>query len=1291
MAAVTLQLSGSEPRMGATWARRLAPVFVVLLGPIVARGEGPDTPDTAAPAPVTSTPVAEKSGSSSTEATPPTPATPPSSAAPKAQPAGPTSPASDAPRGPATPKPQTTGATPPAPSKPAPPPKAAPAAPAAPATEEEPIVDPEATPVDLKAVRAELGERLKALADAPGKTLAAGDKALREILEERVQWLDKWDAAYKERQAVEHPQVDPVLKAGELKAELAKYKSLLEQAAKNPAGLLTNVFKKPAAQVDEALCAEMRDAIADTKADLRDARTRLDRLRAEKSTKGSTLLTELRTKRDKQHQQVASLKPRRAEREAACASAKTPDDKVLADERLANFDWEARVQTETFLALRARVSLEIKRDKLAEQGQQVEEAHAKLASKTLEVMQSTYQTLSNNQQNTLKKAAANAQKRADLSNDPLDRYRARWTAQLLELQAQVLKNENALASSIPPTLEEQWSLANAADTDLGNLKNLLDDDRVSHLDAVRFNNEFRRIGPLRAKIVANELAAATRQLAYYENALSSAEYDISSDVRADQYEHEILLEQLPASRHAEARAAFVELDRQHLELLNKNRDALENLAKRCELTLDQITRRLRVLDDQYGFILTHIFWVRDQEPLGPTALAQSQREVLLVGKSIARLSVEAANPTLWGRVSAEFLAAVTFLVLLPWPMSRLRIALERRLEESRRTSSWLSSARVLLVGVSYSAVWPSYVGLLAYAVRQGPWPRSVALPIAAGFAIVVPLLFLAGLLRWMLRPGGWAEVALSAPQDVPAQLRKSVPIVAALLVPLFVPRWLLDQGLIAPSGRPISASSLSRLLGLGIEVVLLGVVIRLIAGQSPLSKWLIQCSERFGWLNRRRRIIFGTTLVGLGGVIALDALGYSFTAIRLSIAIGQGLVVFAGCWAFYLVLLRAIDNHAWRWIRTGHATPSAETPPAASNTPDDLANRLRRLVGYLVPVLGVFVTAWVWNVDWTFFEVVGKQQLWTADQATKTPVTVGDLFECAVVLGLTASVWVHMNTFFAVAVFPRMRDDPGVRFAVVTLCRYAVLGVGLLAGLSSIHLGLEKIGVVLAALGVGLGFGLQEIVSNFICGIILLLERPIRVDDVVTVSGMTGKVDRINIRATTIINGDNQSIIVPNRAFITTDLINWTLKDKVIRVSIRMKVAHGTDPDVVTDLLLKIAREDVDVLRNPLPVAFMEDFSDSALLFVLHVHVPDPSLGSRVRHRLLSQVQKRFVEADIVIPLPTHALRLQNIGEPALRASETVVDFHRLDRAEVVPPPPRFTNIQPVPAAVEDCHRGVDE
>src|SRR3974390_2784857 len=163
-----------------------------------------------------------------------------------------------------------------------------------------------------------------------------------------------------------------------------------------------------------------------------------------------------------------------------------------------------------------------------------------------------------------------------------------------------------------------------------------------------------------------------------------------------------------------------------------------------------------------------------------------------------------------------------------------------------------------------------------------------------------------------------------------------------------------------------------------------------------------------------------------------------------------------------------------------------------------------------------------------------------------------------------------MSTLFTLTLFPRIPDDPGVRFAIVTLCRYAVLGVTAIAALGSIHLGMAQIGMVLAALGVGLGFGLQEIVSNFVCGIILLLERPIRIGDTVTVAGNTGKVDRINIRATTILNSDNQSMIVPNREFITGNLVNWTLKDKILRVPIKISIAYGTDPDQVVEHLLAI-------------------------------------------------------------------------------------------------------------------------
>jgi small-conductance mechanosensitive channel len=240
----------------------------------------------------------------------------------------------------------------------------------------------------------------------------------------------------------------------------------------------------------------------------------------------------------------------------------------------------------------------------------------------------------------------------------------------------------------------------------------------------------------------------------------------------------------------------------------------------------------------------------------------------------------------------------------------------------------------------------------------------------------------------------------------------------------------------------------------------------------------------------------------------------------------------------------------------------------------------------------------------------------------------------------------------------------------VTLCRYLVLAVGVLAGLTSLHLGLDKIGVVLAALGVGLGFGLQEIVSNFVSGIILLIERPIRVGDVVTVATMTGKIDRINIRATTLINADNQSLIIPNREFITGNLVNWTHKDKVIRFSIEVKVARGSDPDLVSELLLEIARADSDVLGNPVPTAYLDAFGPSSLGFLLHVYVPDPTYPGKVRHRLCSQIQNRFARAGIEIPLPLHEVRFSPSSLESISTDAMVAAGTRIDPAQPVPRAP---------------------
>jgi small-conductance mechanosensitive channel len=636
--------------------------------------------------------------------------------------------------------------------------------------------------------------------------------------------------------------------------------------------------------------------------------------------------------------------------------------------------------------------------------------------------------------------------------------------------------------------------------------------------------------------------------------------------------------------------------------------------------------------------------------------------------------------------------------------------------------------QILAFKLARASLWPLYFFLLAYAARVAPWPRSLGILVSAVLTAAAIAVFFHESLRLLTWPSDGSKRLLNLPVPVARQLERSGRFLVVAGVFSLLPAYLFDHELISPEGRPFTAPALSRLLVIVYELLVWGSFVRFLTRKSPALLWLapplastdhqqtaasrlpagsssnaaFRIHQGLAWLGRHRRLATLSVLAASASIIVLDIRGYSFTARRLATGSWQTLLAVALAVAGFRGITRAISRNAWRWARPSHSWALALTsamafrasarsraaiggliaaPEAAADSSgaaddsvplEDLAAGLRRLSSYAMIALTLLATAWIWDLDLALVRFILGQTLWSAD------VTVGNLVEAAIFVLLGALAWRYMSTLFAVTIFPRMPDDPGVRFAVVTLCRYAVLGLTTLAGLSAVHLDFTKIGVVLAALGVGLGFGLQEIVSNFVCGIILLLERPIRIGDVVTVAGTTGKVDRINIRATTIVNGDNQSMIVPNREFITGNLVNWTLKDRILRVAIKLSVAYGTDPDKVVDLLLSIARQDPDVLLNPAPTAALEGFGDSALLFGLYTFVPDPGLAGGVRHRLCTEVQRRFVADGIVIPFPTQELHLNRVPVDLTRALLSARDDdglsapqpHRYDTATRIPPPP---------------------
>jgi small-conductance mechanosensitive channel len=221
--------------------------------------------------------------------------------------------------------------------------------------------------------------------------------------------------------------------------------------------------------------------------------------------------------------------------------------------------------------------------------------------------------------------------------------------------------------------------------------------------------------------------------------------------------------------------------------------------------------------------------------------------------------------------------------------------------------------------------------------------------------------------------------------------------------------------------------------------------------------------------------------------------------------------------------------------------------------------------------------------------------------------------------------------------------DLGTRTAIGTITRYTIILIGLMVILQSVGIDLSTLTVLAGALGVGIGFGLQNVTNNFVSGIIILFERPIKVGDRIEVGNISGDVVRISMRATTVLTNDNISVIVPNSEFISSQVINWSHNDRNVRFNIPVGVSYKEDPQNVKALLLSVADDNTAVLKEPSPDVIFDEFGDSSLNFILRVWTTKLIQTPQVlKSQLYFEIFKRFREGGIEIPFPQRDLHIKN-------------------------------------------------
>ncbi len=231
---------------------------------------------------------------------------------------------------------------------------------------------------------------------------------------------------------------------------------------------------------------------------------------------------------------------------------------------------------------------------------------------------------------------------------------------------------------------------------------------------------------------------------------------------------------------------------------------------------------------------------------------------------------------------------------------------------------------------------------------------------------------------------------------------------------------------------------------------------------------------------------------------------------------------------------------------------------------------------------------------------------------------------------------------------PRTTLEPSLQHSVSTIFGYVGVVATLFLALSSVGIDLQKITLVAGALSIGIGFGLQSVVSNFVSGLIVLAERPIRVGDLIEVKGERGHVRRIRVRATEIETGDQASLIVPNSELITGVVKNWTHSNTLGRIAVTVRVGYDSDPETVRNILLNAAREHRGVVRSPGPVALLNNFGEYALEFELGCMVANVDEGGMVRSDLRFAILKALRAEGIAIPYPQREVRQIGSGSSAI-------------------------------------------
>lgn len=690
------------------------------------------------------------------------------------------------------------------------------------------------------------------------------------------------------------------------------------------------------------------------------------------------------------------------------------------------------------------------------------------------------------------------------------------------------------------------------------------------------------------------------------------------------------------------------------------------------------------------YIQERIFWIKSSPPISFSEIKQTSSTLRWLFSPthwkqlfIAVQQDVVSNPVIY------FTAVFCFLSLLYLAYNvrqQLRIINKEIIRSSFRKFG--ITARVAFLTLFIAIVWPGFIWFIAWRVGSHPDVPPFVKAVDNSLRQVGWLLFFWELIRQICRPLGLGESHFGWYKQTVLYVRKNIRWVIPFSIPLLFITLLLH-------GKEVDRTQdlLERLFFIALLVVYTIFARRVFHPRSGLFQSIMNYNHEV-WYDRLKYVVYFLTLFVPCLLIFLALIGFYFTAMSLFHLIFLTLWLFLVVVLFRAILLRWILIHHRKLsyqqnqermdaIRKESLESSSETNIAGITTeeenPADLTKisaQIKKLVNASMVVILLVGAFWIWGDTLPAFNRLdsGDYKVWTTTVEVVgddgkiierlEPVTYLD-FGIAIILAVFAIVATNNAPgLLEFLVLQRLPLDASVKYAITTLARYFVSLIGIFVVFSTMGIGWTKLQWLATALTFGLGFGLQEIFANFVSGLILLIERPIRVGDIITVDEITGIVSRIRMRATTITNWDRKEYIVPNRDFITGKLLNWTLTDSVNRITITVGVAYGSDTNHASDIALKILMDHPLILEDPPPSITFESFGDSTLNLILRAYLPDLEKRLVVIHQIHTSIHEQYAKAGIEIAFPQRDIHLYYENQSSL------VPPPNLDSAEPESPNP---------------------